>query len=655
MSKSPAADLPLAIERRAAAEDAAIGIGSFDAATNTIEVCFSTGAKVRRYDWRSGQYYDEELVVSPNAVRTERLEAGAPLLNSHASYSLGAVLGAVVPGTVRFEGGKAYCRVKLSTADDVRDAVHKITEGSARNVSVGYAIHIVEKTETRDGEIPTWRVTDWEPYEISSVAIPADPGAQVRCANIPNSHDQNRQRAEGATMTTATTAEQTPASNDQTRAAVEAERTRSSTITTLAARHGLGDFGAEHVRAGTDIEAFRTALLDKLATEQLTERNHVIGPANADRRADAIASALLHRSAPGTFELSADAREFASRSLLELARDSLEVAGIRTLGMRRHEIAERALAGATRSGGMMGTSDFPMLLANVANRSLRRAYEAAPQTFRPLVSVTTLPDFKTVSRNQLGEAPAFERVNEQGEFKRGAIAEGREQYNLLTYGKVVAITRQAIINDDTSAFTRVPRMFGIQAANLESDLVWSQIVGNPTMGDNVALFHADHGNLGTAAAIAVDSIAAGREAMRLQKGLDARTILNLSPRFLIAPVAAQTKAEQLLTSITPAQTANAVPESIRRLELISEPRLDGGFVNPATGATVTGSRFHWFLAADPAMIDLVELGYLDGQQGVYTETRTGFDVDGVEVKVRLDVGAKALDWRGFWKNPATAL
>ena len=98
-----------------------------------------------------------------------------------------------------------------------------------------------------------------------------------------------------------------------------------------------------------------------------------------------------------------------------------------------------------------------------------------------------------------------------------------------------------------------------------------------------------------------------------------------------------------------------MPESIRRLELISEPRLDGGFVNPATGATVTGSRFHWFLAADPAMIDLVELGYLDGQQGVYTETRTGFDVDGVEVKVRLDVGAKALDWRGFWKNPATAL
>uniref|UniRef100_UPI0010AA5769 phage major capsid protein n=1 Tax=Paracoccus aeridis TaxID=1966466 RepID=UPI0010AA5769 len=44
--------------------------------------------------------------------------------------------------------------------------------------------------------------------------------------------------------------------------------------------------------------------------------------------------------------------------------------------------------------------------------------------------------------------------------------------------------------------------------------------------------------------------------------------------------------------------------------------------------------------------------YLEGQQGAYIETRNGFDVDGVEIKCRLDFGAKAIDWRGLYKNPS---
>ena len=43
--------------------------------------------------------------------------------------------------------------------------------------------------------------------------------------------------------------------------------------------------------------------------------------------------------------------------------------------------------------------------------------------------------------------------------------------------------------------------------------------------------------------------------------------------------------------------------------------------------------------------------YLEGQQGAYIETRNGFDVDDVEIKCRLDFGAKAIDWRGLYKNP----
>ena len=368
-----------------------------------------------------------------------------------------------------------------------------------------------------------------------------------------------------------------------------------------------------------------------------------------------MANALLHRADPAAFKMDDHSRDFRGLSLVEMARDALEANGISTRGMSRMEIAQKALDGATRSGGMHSSSDFPIVLANVANKTLRAGYDAAPQTFRPLVREVTVPDFKTVSRTQLGEAPSLERVNEHGEFERGTVGEGQEQYAIATYGKVVAVTRQVIINDDLQAFTRIPRMFGVQAANLESDLVWAQILSNPVMGDGTALFHANHGNLMAAAGISNDSLALGFEAMRMQKGLDGKTLLNITPQFLIVSVAAVNKAMQVLTAISPSQSSNVVPDYIRQLTPISEPRLDGGLVNPVTKQPITGSRFAWYLAAAPGQIDTVELAYLEGNRGVYTETRQGFDVDGVEIKVRLDAGAKVIDWRSFVRNPATAL
>ena len=76
-------------------------------------------------------------------------------------------------------------------------------------------------------------------------------------------------------------------------------------------------------------------------------------------------------------------------------------------------------------------------------------------------------------RVQLGEAPHLLEVGESGEFTYGTMGEGREVYALLTYGRIIGITRQTLINDDLDAFTRIPSAFGASAADLESDLVYS--------------------------------------------------------------------------------------------------------------------------------------------------------------------------------------
>jgi hypothetical protein len=164
--------------------EGALSPGSFDAGENAVDLVFTTGATVRRarFSWNDGmQEFDEELIVSANSVRLDRLNSGAPFLDTHSTYSLADVIGAVVPGSARIAGGQGLARVQLSRAPDDAATVQKIADGIIRNVSVGYRIHGVERIE-KDGQMPLVRVIDWEPMELSAVPIGADPGAAIRSA-----------------------------------------------------------------------------------------------------------------------------------------------------------------------------------------------------------------------------------------------------------------------------------------------------------------------------------------------------------------------------------------------------------------------------------------------------------------------------------------
>lgn len=158
--------------------DAEVRAASFDEEQNTVDVIWTTGATVRRVSWMDGEF-DEELIVNASSIRLGRLNSGAPFLDTHSRFALENVIGSVVRGSAKIEGGKGIAKIKLSTADDARDRVARIIEGTVSNVSVGYRIHAVEKKE-RDGQVALHRVIDWEPWEISAVPVPADAGSQIR-------------------------------------------------------------------------------------------------------------------------------------------------------------------------------------------------------------------------------------------------------------------------------------------------------------------------------------------------------------------------------------------------------------------------------------------------------------------------------------------
>jgi hypothetical protein len=640
----------------------AAALQSVNEDARTVEVVWTTGSQVRRYSWMRDEEFDEELVVEPSALRLERMNSGAPFLESHNAYSLRSVLGVVVEGSVRIEGGKGYATVRISDRDEVEPIWRDIKAGIIRNVSAGYRVHKFERVAKADrtdgGQRALYRAVDWEPMEISAVAIGADPGAHIR-SNEPSAlapcvierrdnpaaaaaraeeaampkENQNAAggdaeavrgagQASGTTQTTeATTASeargQQPDVQAAAREAVEAERKRAGDIRALCKRHGLSDTFTEGlVNDGSSIEKARNAVLDELAKRD-ADMGRTYEPAPAQARGtgerdvayrDAVTSSLLHRHNPGLHQLAEDGREFRGMTLLELARSVLERHGISTRGMSKMEVAASAFQ--MRAGiGYHSTSDFPAILANVASKTLRAAYESTQRTFIAWARRATITDFKPVSRTQLGGAPDLTKVLESGEFQYGTIGEAKEIYALATYGRVVAITRQTLINDDLDAFTRLPAAFGASAADLESDIVYSILMDNPVMGDNVALFHDDHGNLGTAAVVSEASLSEAYRKMAQQKGLEGRLIRVMPASIIVPPGTRAVEARKQLTATTPANTQD-VNTYANRLQVVEEPRLI-----PASG------QDPWFLAADPNRIDTVEFAYLDGQEGVFTETR----------------------------------
>jgi len=685
------------IELPALHRSAELAPNTVDADARTVEVIWSAGARVRRASF-FGEPYDEELSLDPAHVRLDRLNAGAPFLKVHEIDTLDAVIGSVVPGSARIENGRGIAQVRISERADVEPIWRDIQAGHIRAVSIGYQVHRFDISKP-DGGRALWRAVDWTPFEISAVPVGADPAAGFRSQSPLETCVIHRRDARpnpqgvspmtekiqtpapteevvadptsetAATEETTMTDEKTGAAEAQAHAtdtrsqpgpesqrsasakpeapdtetvatrAREAERDRVATIYDLAGRLNLErGFAEDLVKRGTGLDEARRLILDQVAAKSDETRTfpHVSVPLGGRderiTRRDAVANALLHRYSPTLFPLEDAARQYRGMTLLELARESLGNVGVNTRGLSRDEVATRALH---------STSDFPEILAAVTNKTLRQAYEAYPRTFMLFCRQVLATDFKAMHRVQLGEAPQLLEVGESGEFKRGTLGESKESYKVKTYGRVVAITRQVLINDDLDAFTRIPAMYGNSIAQLESDVVWGIVTSNPAMADGTALFHANHRNLaGTGAALDVTSVGAARAAMAKQTGLDKKTVLNIRPAFLIVPATLELKAEQLVAqNLVPAQSGNVVPQSIRTLAPISEPRLDAA------------SETAWYLAASPNQIDTIEYAYLEGQQGAYIETRNGFDVDGVEIKCRLDFGAKAIDWRGLYKNP----
>ncbi len=327
-------------------------------------------------------------------------------------------------------------------------------------------------------------------------------------------------------------------------------------------------------------------------------------------------------------------------TLVELARSSLNVRNERTGGLNRMDMVGRAFTVRAEGPGYNSTSDFPSILQNVAYKAMMKGYTEVEETFDQWTGKGTLTDFRPAYRVDTGLFPSLDKVDEGAEYKYGTVTDSGTMVVLATYGKMFAITRQAIINDDLHYFNQMPLKMGRAAKRTIGNLVYAILNTNPVMQDGLRC-SARRTRTPTLRAPAprrrAVSIGAARAAMARQKD-DAGigTGVGIRPKFmLVAPelfdaTTTVLKAEYLTADagLQPNYVQNAATP-------ISDGRLNGG---------------SWFLAADPAVTDTIEVDYLDGVEEPFMDQRQGWSVDGAEYKVRIDAGVKALHWRGLYRN-----
>ena len=332
-------------ERAATFDRAAV-----DDEARTVELAFSSEQPYER--WWGVEILDH----SPQSIRLGRLSSGGPLLMDHDARDHVGVIESVRIDADRV--GRAV--VRFGRSQRAEEIFQDVKDGIRRNVSVGYVIHRATLVEMREDQ-EIYRVTDWEPHEVSLVSVPADTSVGVgRAMEDPRTAEQDEQAEtpkpqaikELRVMTTETQAPDLAGIEQRAR---EGEHKRAADIIAIGEKYGLQSLASDAVRSGMPVGEFQAKAIEALSSRAKPTAD--IGLTEREARRFSMVRAIAALAATGAE--SRKAREAAAFEI-ECSQAVADKIGREARGVFvPNEVQQRDLVvGTTTAGGHLVSTDL---------------------------------------------------------------------------------------------------------------------------------------------------------------------------------------------------------------------------------------------------------------------------------------------------------
>jgi hypothetical protein len=484
--------------------------------------------------------------------------------------------------------------------------------------------------------------------EISFVDLGADgrTSATVAATNPPGVAPVNN--ADPNTDVAGTVSPQAPAPSadpqptaEEVRAQALAETSRIAAIRRVCAgRHA--DIEARAIQEGWD--ATRTELEILRADRPRSPAVHV--PDNTITATVLEAACLLTAKLgqveelyePQTLDLAA--RRFRGGiGLQELLLEAAWANGYTGRNFRDHRAVLRFAFGRGIEAAF-STIDIGGILSNVANKFLLEGFFSVERTWRNITAVRNVSDFKTVTSYRLIGKDQYELVAPGGELKHGTLGEEKYENRADTYGLVLSIDRRDIINDDLGAITTVPRKLGRGSGLKINDVFWTTFLNNSTF------FTAARGNYltGATTALGIDGLTKAEVAFMEQVDADGKPT-GVMPAILLVPPSLSAIGSQLFKSLELRDNTSNVKYPITNPHQgkfrVEVSRYLANTQYPGNSQTA------WYLLADPNDLPVIEVAFLNGQEGPTIETaEADFQTLGVQMRGYTDFGCSLIEYRG---------
>lgn len=260
MSKHLPANLARHLQKGRAERSLLVDRQAIDEDARTATLAFASETPYERH-WGI-----EILDVTATSMRQGRLRSGANLLMDHDWKDVVGVVESVEIGADRV----ARAVVRFGKSARAEEVWQDVRDGIRRNVSVGYMVHKAVLVESSDG-LETYRVTDWEPYEVSLVSVPADATVGVgRSADDAGDPTEAPAAVEQAAAASASEAQPQPSEEKAMTEKVEVieQRNHAAEITKIAAAiPGGAELAMSAIQRGLTVEQFQREAIEKLATK----------------------------------------------------------------------------------------------------------------------------------------------------------------------------------------------------------------------------------------------------------------------------------------------------------------------------------------------------------------------------------------------------